>query len=375
MATELLLNCFYLQEEAARALRRGEPLRVVDEVLGKARRLGASLVRLHANHADPGKRGDSAMRLGPDSNDELAWRALDHVVARAHAHGLGLLLVLGNQWDEVGGARTYVEWSGLPAPRSADARFFTHAATLALFASHVVQTLDRVSSLDALRYGDHPAIAGWELLNEPRGQGLDRSGHSVREWIDQIGRRVRARAGAHQWITSGEEGLDVSLDGRDAWFWRTAPASWLFRARTSFTLNARSPFVDHPSVHLYPETWGVRASKVEEAGVRMIRESAAIARREGKRLLVGELGVRNHGVIRELAQRRAIVRRWLDVADDEDAIAVGPWMLADDGRPMHWDDYQFRVHDGLPLEHDDNGVAPTIAAWALTRRRASAAPR
>ncbi len=367
MATELLLNCFYLQEEAARALRRGAAPLVVDEVLHKARRLGATLIRTYANHADPAKRGDSAMRLGPDTNDALAWRALDLVIARASAHGLRLVLVLGNQWDEVAGARTYVEWSGLPAPRSADARFFTHAPTLALYATHVAQTLERVSSLDGLRYGDHSTIAGWELLNEPRGEGLDRSGHAVREWIDQVGRRVRARLGGSQWITTGEEGLDVSLEGRDAWFWLGARASWLYRARTSFALNARSPFVDHPSVHLYPETWGVRASHVEEAGVRMLRESAAIARREGKRLFVGELGVRNRGAIAEVAQRRAILRRWLEVADDEGAVAVGPWMLAHDARPADWDDYQFYVRNGLPLEHDDNGVAPTIAAWSRAR--------
>jgi mannan endo-1,4-beta-mannosidase len=375
VATELHVNAFYLQEEATRALRRGEPHRVVDEVLAKAKRLGATLIRLHANHADENKRGDSAMRLGPSENDELAWRGLDHVLARAEAHDLRVVLVLGNQWDELGGARTYLRWAGVCDPRSADGRFFTHAATIALFESHVAQTLERCSSLDGRRYGAHPAIAGWEILNEPRGEGLDASGHAVREWLDRIARLVRERAAPTQWITSGEEGLDVTSEGRDAAFWREARASWLFRARTSFALNARSPWIDHPSVHLYPETWGVAPVLLGAAGERMLRESAAMARAHGKRLFVGELGLRRSVAqgarIASLATRQDIVRRWLDVAGELDAVAVGPWMLAHDARPPSWDDYQFYVRDGLPLDHDDNGIAPTIAKWAERARSAS----
>lgn len=371
MSTTLLINAFYLQEEAARALRRGQPLRVVEEVLGKARRLGASLVRVHANHADERKRGDSAMRLGPSANDELAWQGLDHVIALAHAHGLRLVLVLGNQWDELGGARTYLRWGGLEGARPADGRFFTHAATVSLFELHVAQMLERRSSVDGLRYGAHPAIAGWELLNEPRGEGLDASGHAVREWLDRVARVVRKHACSSHWITSGEEGLDVTAEGRDEAFWRRARAGWLWRARTSFSLNARSPWIEHPSVHLYPEAWGIPPSLVAEAGERLLRESAAIARAQGKRLLVGELGLRRSPAegarIASLEERRSIARRWLDVAAEVDAIAVGPWMLAHDARPTAWDHYQFYVRDGLPLAHDDNGIATAIAAWSSAR--------
>jgi hypothetical protein len=129
-----------------------------------------------------------------------------------------------------------------------------------------------------------------------------------------------------------------------------------------------SPWIDHPSIHVYPETWGVGRPHLEEAGVRMIRESAAIARAHGKRLLVGELGVRRSlpqgARLATIAHRRAVLRRWLDVAREVDAIAVGPWMLAHDARPPSWDDYQFYLRDDRPLDHEDNGVAPAIAAWS-----------
>jgi len=370
MTTALLVNAYYLQEEATRALRAGSSRRsapptetVLDEVLRKARALGATLVRVHANNADASKRGDSAMRLGPDEVDPLAWEGLDHVIARAQAHGLRLVLILGNQWDELGGARAYVGWTGLPRPVRADGRFFTDPRVVGLYETHVAQTLERRSSLDGLRYGEHPAIAGWELLNEPRGEGLDRAGHSVRAWVDRIARAVRGSAASYQWITTGEEGLDTHVGERDLGFWRRAHAGWLFRARTSFAVNVRSPWIDVASVHLYPETWGVPAPLVREAGARMIRESAAIAAAHGKRLLVGELGVRNRGLIASLEARRAIVLHWLRVAEEVGALAAGPWMLAHDARPEGWDDYQFRVRDGLAIEHPDNGVAPALARW------------
>jgi mannan endo-1,4-beta-mannosidase len=371
MSTELLVNAYYLQEEATRALRAGRPQAVLDEVLGKARALGATLVRAHGYNADPAKRGDSAIRWGPTVSDALAWAGLDHVLARARAHGLRLVLVLGNQWDDLGGARTYVGWAGLPRARAADPRFFTHPAVVELYEAHAVETLERRSSLDGLRYGEHPAIAGWELLNEPRGDGLDRAGHAVRAWIDRLARTVRSRAAPSQWVSSGEEGLDVSTRGRDAAFWSRARASWLFRARTSFALNARCPWLDVASVHVYPEAWGVPAELVREAGARMIRESAALARAEGKPLVVGELGVRNvphgaGGAIESVAARRAIVAHWLRVAEDEGARAAGAWMLAHDHRPHHWDRYHHYVKDGLPLDHPENGVSAALEAW---RRR------
>jgi mannan endo-1,4-beta-mannosidase len=373
--TELLVNAYYLQEEATRALRAGRPPRVVDEVLGKAAALGATLVRTAAYNADPCKRGDSAIRLDATTTDPIAWAGLDLVIARAHAHGLRLLLVLGNQWDDLGGARAYVAWSGLRAPRRADGRFFTAEEVIALYASHVVETLTRRSSSEGTRYADHPAIAGWELLNEPRGEGLDRAGDAVRAWIDRLGAVVRRAAGSSQWVISGEEGLDVASARRDRTFWDRAGAGWILRARTSFSLNVRSPHLDAASLHLYPEAWGVRPELVREAGERMLRESAAIARAAGKRLVVGEMGVRSAGTL-PLGAQRAIVARWLRVAEDEGALAVGPWMLAHDDRPHRWDHYHHYVRDGLALDHPDNGISPVLRDFARRALDARAdAPR
>ncbi|HET7753967.1 MAG TPA: glycosyl hydrolase, partial [Anaeromyxobacteraceae bacterium] len=169
------VNAYFLQEEAARALRRGEAgSTVVDEVLGKAVALGAGVVRTSAFNDAPAKAGDSAMQVGPLDYDEVSLRGLDLVLERAVAHGVRLILPLGNYWDDYGGARQYVAWAGLPSPVEGDARFFTDARVVSTYRAHLRNLLSRVNTLDGIRYGDHPAVLAWEILNEPRGDGLDR---------------------------------------------------------------------------------------------------------------------------------------------------------------------------------------------------------
>ena len=53
------------------------------------------------------------MQVAPGVYDEVALRGLDLVLARAHVHGVRLVLPLANRWDAYGGQRQYVAWAGL----------------------------------------------------------------------------------------------------------------------------------------------------------------------------------------------------------------------------------------------------------------------
>src|SRR5260370_15813623 len=86
--------------------------------------------------------------------------------------------------DEYGGARQYVAMTGLPRPNEGDPRFFTERAVIELYKQHLRGLLNRINTMDGLRYGDHPAVLAWELLNEPRNRGLDGQGDSLRVLID-----------------------------------------------------------------------------------------------------------------------------------------------------------------------------------------------
>jgi mannan endo-1,4-beta-mannosidase len=308
------LNAYYLQEEATRALRRGEPeAAAVEETLAKAAALGVRAVRTNAFNDGA---GDAAMQLAPGVYDEVALRGLDLVLARARVHGVRLVLPLANRWDDYGGQRQYVAWAGLRDPREGDPRFFTDRTIVEHFRAHVSALLDRVSTVDGLRWGDHPAVLASAL--------------------------VKARAPAHL-VGSGDEGKDGE----------------------EFALLAASPYVDFASVHLYPEAWGVPADWAAFFGAGFLSERIATARRLGKPLFVGELGLRSDGL--PLEDRRAIYRGWFRCIRAAGGAGVAPWLFAYDARPDAWDPYTFHWHDGTDPADPVNQYVDLVRDEAAVR--------
>jgi mannan endo-1,4-beta-mannosidase len=355
--TIVALNAYYLQEEATRALRAGhEGSDVLEEVLGEAAAMGARAVRTNAFNDDPAKAGDSAIQVAPLLYDETALRGLDLVLARAHAHGVRLVLPLGNYWDAYGGARQYVAWAGLPEPRSGDARFFTDRRVVDHYRAHVTALLSRVNTIDGIRYGDHPAVLAWELLNEAYGGGLRDGGAALRAWVDELGALVHALAPGHL-VGTGEVGFET--------------------AGASFARNTASPSIDVASVHLYPDAWGVAPEDIAAFGASWISAHARVAAAAGKPLLLGELGLRGDGAL-DLPRRRAVYRGWLACARTAGLAGAAPWLFANDARPAAWDPYSFAWHDGTASDDPENAYVDVLeeaaAAAELTAVRAAAPP-
>jgi mannan endo-1,4-beta-mannosidase len=331
----LLIGAYYLHEMTARALLGGtDPRAPLDAIFDVVRRAGAIGVRTLATHV-----GEGATAIQSSSREvrELGLHALDLLLARASRAGVGLVLSLGNSWDDYGGARAITGLAGHPAPVEADLRFFVSPRARAVYRFGMRAILTRVSREDGHMLGAHPAVLAWEPMNEPRSRGLDRGGRAMRFWLDGTSSEIASLAPGKP-ISSGEEGLDVSLRGRDARFWRSVGALHLFRRRQSFTRNAASPGVDHPSVHVYPDAWCVPPQHHGEAGERFLRESAALS--AGKRLLVGEMGAVGHARLDHLA-------RWVRVTWSLGGIP-GIWMLASPHAPRNRDRYALEEAELVP---------------------------
>ncbi|WP_141619367.1 cellulase family glycosylhydrolase [Myxococcus sp. AB036A] len=367
----MVLNAYFLQEEATRDARRGAAESpVLEEVLAKASALGVRALRTNGHNDALSKVGDTAIQVAPLEYDEVALVGLDWVLTRARFHGVRLVLTLGNYWDAYGGARQYVAWAGLPRPVEGDARFFTDPVVVAHFKAHVARLLNRVNTVDGIRYGDHPAVLAWELLNEPRGRGLDKEGARLRAWIDDVAREVKKHAPGHL-VGTGEEGFEPSPDGYDPGFWSRSGSPVLRTPGASFTRNTASPYIDFASVHFYPESWGLGGIDTAEAGARWIREHAAIARNLGKPLFVGELGLRNEGTF-DVSQRRALYRGWLECMRKEGVGAGALWMFSNDARPEAWDDYTFYYRDGTQPGDPVNQYADLVMEAAAAERPGAA---
>lgn len=360
---ELGVNAYYLQEEATRALRAGLPeSERVEETFRKARALGATVVRTWAFNDEPSKRGDSAIQPAPLEYDEISFRGLDLVLSRARAHGLRLVLPLGNSWSGYGGARQYVRWAGLADPKEADPRFFSDRRVVAHYRAHLRHLLNRVNTFDGLRYGEHPSVASWELLNEPRAAGLEPT--ALRAWLEEVGQEVKSLAPGPL-LGTGEEGFQRSFEGHDQAFWRSA-APGLFAGTGDFRENLGSPVVELASIHFFPESWGVSQDEVAPAGARWISEHAEQARAHGKPLFLGEMGLRNQGAF-SLEERRALYRGWLRCARRSGLWGAAVWLFAYDSRPDEWDPHTFYFRDGSEPSHPDNRYADLLLESAPKR--------
>ena len=327
----VLANAYYLQEEAARGR-----IDLVDETFSKLARLGCRVVRTWAFNDDPNK-ADSAMRRSLGALEDTGMRGLDHVLARARAHGVRLILPLVNYWNAYGGTRQWCAWHGLRDPIEGDARFFTDARVCSSFAEHVARLLERRNTVTGERYGDDPTVLCWELMNEARSDGM--GNEDLLAWVVDLGSVVRTHA--RQLVSLGDEGTTTDIIALDT--------------------------IDLGSTHLYPEKWGVSLKRTRDAGVEWIDEHVRIAHAVGKPSYVGEFGLANEGAVEHrmsLAERRVIYRVWLDAAERAGAVGIGPWMFAYDSREDDWDDFTWYLRDGLTDGASENRYADLVAEAA-----------
>ena len=96
-------NCYFLQEEGARECLgwTGYDGRV-DEALRKCAGLGLTVVRAWAFNDDPDN--PVAIQPAPGQLSEAGLAGIDLALERAAAHGVQLILSLGNFWEEIGRA-------------------------------------------------------------------------------------------------------------------------------------------------------------------------------------------------------------------------------------------------------------------------------
>jgi mannan endo-1,4-beta-mannosidase len=329
----------------------------MEEVFAKASAMGIPVLRSWAFNDAPDKAGDTAIQVGPLQYDEIALRGLDLVLSRASAHGIQLIMPLANYWNDYGGIRQYGVWSGFPEAVQGDPRFFTERRVIEHYKEHLRRLMNRVNYFDGARYGDHPAVLAWELVNEPRNGSLDGDGEQLRTWIDELAGHLKSLSKG-KLIGTGEEGFESSYQGYDESFWRHA-APQLFENAGHFHKNLESPSIDFASIHFFPESWGIPSDQAAAAGARWLSEHARWARRIGKPVLLGEFGLRNNGSF-DLAERRAIYAGWLTCARRAGIGASAPWVFAYDTRPDGWDLHTFYFRDGTRPDDPRNRYADLI---------------
>jgi len=167
----------------------------------------------------------------------------DYIIQSAKSHNIRLIVTLDNYWTAYGGITQRLNWAGASASPNQGV-FFSNEKAIQSYLNYVKFFLNRVNHYSQVPYVNESTIMAWEVMNEPRHQGLgdDQTSKTLRDWIDRVGAFIRA-IDANHLISSGLEGHGTRYgyggdEGND------------------FIIIHSSPYIDFCSAHPYPtEGW------------------------------------------------------------------------------------------------------------------------
>lgn len=264
--------------------------------------------------------------------NENALRRFDRILDMAREADIKLVLVLGNYWDEYGGAKTYLKWAG---ENTGDRkRFWTSEKAKELYKNYLKKIVSR--------YKDHPNVLMWELINEPRNSG-DRSGQVVTDWLKEMAQFVRSIDNNHMIASGGEGFLSNPVPGKSGY-------PWVHNEGVSFEKTCALEEIDVCSIHAWPYNWGLKdpyeaADLVKD----WISVHVDIAKKYNKPLYLGEFGFqvpRQYGN-NDTPKRDIVYKQAFDHGkgfSQRELFGIGFWHLTTKSSPYDTDQARFEVY-------------------------------
>ncbi|WP_276252460.1 PKD domain-containing protein [Halomontanus rarus] len=312
----------------------------VDDLIELFDGLGLDILRTWAHCA-----GGDGHCIQPELGvyDEAGLQHLDYIVAKAKQHGIRLVLGLADNWDHDGGIPQYVEWIDGLEDRG---DFYTMEAGREAYRNHVETILTRTNTITGIEYRNEPAIAMWELCNEPRlesdqAANVDDHHGALHDWFADMSAYIKELDSNHL-VSTGAEGFYTREDGEN----------WMYDDWTGsdYIENHSIDTIDACSFHMYPHWWpglGVEGHFGEDdfvTCVEWITQHVVDAHQKvGKPVYCGEFNVNAE---QGLEVRNSALERWYDTFDEYDANAALPWQIVLEDT----DD-----HDGFQLYPSESG--------------------
>ena len=254
---------------------------------------------------------------------------LDHAMAELARRGMTGVLYLTNNWEWSGGMMTrlwhetgrYLDnndpahpWPAFP---DAGAEFYGNANAVQGFFAYVRALVSRENTVTGRAYRDDPAIASWQLCNEPRpGVSPDvmvRVLPAYYAWIDASAALIRSLDPNHL-VSLGMEGT-IASGGRE---------DIVVRAHQS---------IDYLTAHVWPLNWGWVDGKnlagTWDAGRAKVEDYLAthirLAKTLNKPLVIEEFGFPRDGELYDPDVATTFRQRYygLIYAAAEDSLAHG----------------------------------------------------
>lgn len=345
-------NCYYLHESSHFK---------TDSMLEAAVAMKLPVIRAWA-FMDGEPHNGYVMQPEPFVYDEDGFEPLDYAVWKAGQLGLRLVLPLVNNWPDYGGMQQYVQWFlGLPDDSYGDAvnhdLFFTDPAIRRCYKAYAKHVITRRNRYTGLRYCDDPTIMTFELANEPRNRGGDKTGAEVLAWADEMSRWIK-RLAPRQLVAVGDEGFFGDPASADYPYGTYEGNKW--RELTAL------PAVDYGTYHLYPWSWGKTEDPVGW-GATWITDHIVAGRELGKPTVLEEYGL-PIGVgtpVPDVEARNAGYRLWTDRVFEDGGDGDQFWILT----ALQDDGTLYPDYDGYRVTYPSS-TADVLSAHARRMARA-----
>lgn len=288
---------------------------LLDVAFEQAREMGVEVIRTRAYDDRP--EAATAIQIGPGDLSEVGLLALDRIIERAGAHGLKLVLSLGDGTDRYGGPGQYLRWAGYVVQVPSDrALFFGAGPMREQFKGYARSILTRVNGITDLPYRDDPTIMGWVILDGVDATGAydDATGAGVSEFYADVIPLIEANA-PRQLVATGDVGYDINAgpygDAGDAMVQAGLGGLFDGSRQVGWQRNLRLPGVDFATLELDPTRLGLGldVGAISNNGASWIRGHAIVSAIEGKPLMTTTRLSRD---ALSLADRRAAIRAWFD---------------------------------------------------------------
>ncbi|MCX7772649.1 MAG: cellulase family glycosylhydrolase [Clostridia bacterium] len=341
---------------------------MIDDVIHNAKEMGLKVIRLWAffnGNGSANKDHNAYMQpkpgvYGPPKDLQGAkdcYERLDYTVAQAQKAGIKVVLVLNNNWDDFGGANTYVEWAG----KKGHDLFYTDERVKTIYKDYVKNLANRKNTYSNVLYKNDPTVMTWELMNEPRCES-DQSGETLVKWVTEMSAYVKSVA-PNQLVAVGDEGFFNRKDGEGF----DKEGNWAYNGFSGVDWERLVAVkdVDYGTFHLYPEGWGINTAVVEQWGTQYILDHLEAGKKLGKPVVLEEYGINSAGT----GNRLAIYDIWNKTMAENGGAGSMFWILTgindkeskDNGADGIYDDY-----DGFRVMNDKTPVPELLkrySAW------------
>lgn len=264
------------------------------------------------------------LQKSPGVYNEKAFAALDYILDTAAYNGMKVLFTFGDNWQITDSKAMYNTWSGFP--QSSDL-FWTDPKPRQMYKDHIRAMVNRINSLNGIRYGDDPTIFAWNLMNEPRCDCFPASlpnppildglpsgcfpacTNSITAWVGEMSAYLKSIDPNHL-VTVGEEGFWGINDANKIYNPYNNITVWASMTGVNFTAQHNFDTIDFATVHYWPDLWTPQAPSDETFFTPWMQQHSKVAASIGKPLILEELGkavVVNQTV--EVLQNSVLTRR------------------------------------------------------------------